>query len=163
MKHSNKFIFFLVIDLIVVFIMPILFGAGILNVLSSNGLWIMPLIVVLLGVLIGYFISLALKKDKEGRAYLWGQVLSCLLLLVFASAKGYERWKYRNYESNIEDNHDVMQYQVNDNEPYIRIAFNKFEATFSNPNEFELNSFHVYKQDTLLKSVQDTLYTIYFT
>lgn len=123
----------------------------------------MPLLVVLLGVLIGYFISLVTKKDKENSAFLWGQILSCILLLVFATVRAYDDWKYRNYESNIESNRDVMQYEVNENEPYIRAAFNKLETSFSNPNELRLHSFHVHKQDTVINSVKDTVYTIYFT
>lgn len=143
--------------------MPVLFGAGVVDVLSSNGLWIIPLIIVLLGVLVGYFISLVVTRHKEDNAYLSGQIVSCLLLFVFATAEGYGDWKYRKYESNVEENHDVMQYQVNDDEPYVRTAFSKLEASFSNPNEFNLQSFHVRKQDTVINSVRDTLYTIYFT
>lgn len=123
----------------------------------------MPLLVVLLGVLIGYFISLVTKKDREDTAFLWGQIISCILLLMFATVRGYDDWKYRNYESNIESNRDVMQYEVNDDEHYIRTAFNKLETSFSNPNEFRLHSYHVHKQDTVINSVQDTVYTIYFT
>lgn len=163
MKHTNKFILFLAIDLIIILITAIVFGADIINVLSSNGLWIMPLPFVLFGVLIGYLISLALKKDKEDKAFFWGQLLSCILLFVFSIVRGYDGWKYRNYQSNIESNWDVMRYNVSDNEQYVRTAFRKLESNFPNHNEFSLQSFHVEKQDTIINSIQDTLYAVYFT
>ena len=60
-------------------------------------------------------------------------------------------------------NRGVMRNFVYDNEEYIRIAFNRLENEFRNPNDFNIDAFSVRKRDTLLNnSIQDTLYTIYF-
>lgn len=163
MKQTNKFILFIVINLIITFLVPVLFGVGIISVLTSNGLWILPLLVVLFGVLVGYLISLFIKKDRESSAYLWGQIPPSLLLLVLMTNGNYNSWKYRTNEMNMDANRDVMQYQVNDDEPHIRIAFNKLEASFPSPNDFILQSFSVRTKDTIINAVQDTLYTVYFT
>jgi DNA polymerase III alpha subunit (gram-positive type) len=163
MQHINKFLLFLGINLVITLIIPILFGSSIVDTLTSNGLWVLPLLIVLLGVLLGYIISFFMKKEKEVKAYLWGQVPSAILLLAFITNSSYNSWKYQNYERNKEANHHVMEYNVTENEPYIRSAFHTLEASFSNPNDFKLQSFHVNKQDTIYNTVQDTLYTIYFT
>lgn len=56
-----------------------------------------------------------------------------------------------------------MKYFVENNEEYIRLAFNRLESEFKNPNDFKLDAFSVHKQDTTLNSIQDTAYNIYFT
>jgi hypothetical protein len=75
----------------------------------------------------------------------------------------YNRWHYKKYEVNIRKNHDIMKYFVNDNEEYIRLAFNRLEAEFKNQNDFKLDAFSVRKRDTVFNGYQDTAYNIYFT
>jgi hypothetical protein len=75
----------------------------------------------------------------------------------------YNRWHYNKYEGNVEKNHDVMKYFVNDNEEYVRVSFNRLEAEFKDPNDFKLDAFSVRKRDTSFNGNQDTIYNIYFT
>ena len=62
----------------------------------------------------------------------------------------------------MEANHSVMKNWVNDNEEYIRIAFNRLEKEFKNPNDFILDAFSIRKRDTTINGIADTVYTVYF-
>jgi hypothetical protein len=55
-----------------------------------------------------------------------------------------------------------MKTWVNDNEEYIRIAFNRLEKEFKNPNDFDLDAFSIRKRDTIINGIQDTIYNVYF-
>lgn len=55
-----------------------------------------------------------------------------------------------------------MKTWVYDNEEYIRIAFNRLEREFKNPNDFILGGFSVRKHDTTINGSKDTVYNIYF-
>ncbi len=86
-----------------------------------------------------------------------------VLLAGLFAFRTYNRWHYKKYEANVEKNHDVMKYFVNDNEEYVRLAFNRLEAEFKNPNDLKLDAFSVRKRDTTFNGYQDTVYNIYFT
>jgi hypothetical protein len=55
-----------------------------------------------------------------------------------------------------------MKNWVNNNEEYVRIAFNRLESEFTNPNDFDLDAFSVRKKDTIVNGHIDTTYNIYF-
>jgi len=55
-----------------------------------------------------------------------------------------------------------MKNWVYDNEEYIRIAFDRLESEFTNPNDFDLDAFSVRKKDTIVNGLIDTTYNIYF-
>ena len=93
-------------------------------------------------------------------------VILAIVIVLFAGLfafRTYSRWHYKKYEANVEKNHDIMKYFVNDNEEYVRLAFNKLESEFKNPNDFELDAFSVRKRDTAFNGKPDTVYSIYFT
>ena len=69
----------------------------------------------------------------------------------------------KNDQANVEKNHDVMKYFVNDDEEYVRLAFTKLESEFQNPNDFKLDAFSVRKRDTVYGGNQDTIFNVYFT
>lgn len=86
-----------------------------------------------------------------------------LLFVGLFAFRAYNRWHYKRYQANVKKNHDVMKYFVNDNEEYVRLAFNRLESEFKNPNDFRLDAFSVRKRDTTSSGNQDTVYNIYFT
>ena len=69
----------------------------------------------------------------------------------------------KNDQVNVEKNHDVMKYFVNDDEEYVRLAFNRLESEFQNPNDFKLDACSVRKRDTAYGGNQDTIFIVYFT
>lgn len=65
---------------------------------------------------------------------------------------------------NSSHNHSVMKSFVVEEEYYIRTAFKKLEAEFSNPNDFSLNSFSVRTIDTIYNdNYNGSIYNVYFT
>ncbi len=97
------------------------------------------------------------------RKYIITLTIVIVLVVGLFAFRTYSRWHYKNYEVNVEKNHDVMKYFVNDNEEYVRIAFNRLESEFKNPNTFKLDAFSVRKRDTTFNGNQDNIYNIYFT
>ena len=68
--------------------------------------------------------------------------------------------KHKENFGNIESNRAVMKDWVYDNEEYIRIAFNRLESEFTNPNDFDLYAFSLEKK-TLLSMGLLTLLIIF--
>jgi hypothetical protein len=56
-----------------------------------------------------------------------------------------------------------MKNWVYDNEEYIRIAFNRLESEFTDPNNFDLDAFSVRKKDTVVTGILTllTIFTLY--
>jgi hypothetical protein len=118
-----------------------------------------------LGYLIGWIAyELKLKPIKKrnkiflaGNSVSFSGLIALMIFLFFNSETSSHKLK------NKEDNHTVMRYFVNDDEPYIRIAFDRLEAKFANPDTFKLNSFAVRSIDTVLNGSKDSLFNVYFT
>jgi hypothetical protein len=128
-------------------------------------LWILPAIFSVLGLLIGlgFYRLFQRPSNKKNIVFLFSHGLTLISMIVIAIVIQYKDLQYRNNYANIESNHDVMKYFVNDNEEYIRIAFNRLKSEFKSPNDFDLDAFSVRKQNTIANGIQDTIYNIYFT
>ena len=101
--------------------------------------------------------------NKRNKIFLITHSVSLLCFISLAIVIQYKDYNFKRNYANIEANHDVMKYFVNDDEEYIKIAFNKLESEFKNPNDFNLDAFSVRKRDTIINGTQDTVYNIYFT
>ena len=82
MAQIKMYLLFIAINVVIDFAIPIFFGARIINVLTSNALWIYPLVIILLGLLFGFLIGLFTPKSKQQDAYKWGQIFSSTALLI---------------------------------------------------------------------------------
>lgn len=82
MGQSVKYIVFLGVNIFFILMVYLFHGAQIVDILKSNFIWGFAISFVLLGVLLGYFISLFLKSEKEQKGYFFGQVLSSVILVV---------------------------------------------------------------------------------
>jgi hypothetical protein len=118
-----------------------------------------------LGYLIGWIAyELKLKPFKiRNKIFLAGNSVgfSAFIALMIFFFINSQNTSYKR--KNREDNHTVMRYFVNDDEPYIRIAFDRLEAKFANPDAFKLNSWAVRYIDTVLNGSKDSLFNVYFT
>jgi len=89
--------------------------------------------------------------------------IPCVLIVGLFALTGCGGQHNKNDQANIEKNHDIMKYFVNDDEEYVRLAFTKLESEFQNPNDFKLDAFSVRKRDTVYGGNQDTIFNVYFT
>jgi hypothetical protein len=165
MTNFKRFILFYFIGLVLFLAVSVIFGGQLISILKNIGLWILPAIFSLFGFLIGtgaYELMFRPIKKRDN-VFLISHSIGILCFIILVVAIQYKDWKHKINYANIEENHDVMKYFVNDNEEYIRIAFNKLESEFRNPNNFKLDAFSVRKRDTTINGTQDTVYNIYFT
>jgi len=145
----------------------LLFGAKFLNTITSPGLYILPVIFCIVGYVVGLIIFELNLRQKEKKKKLfafgyWFGILALLTVTIILSVNTLREINHKKQFGNVESNHHVMKIWVNDNEEYIRIAFNRLEKEFKNPNDFDLDAFSVRKHDTIINGVQDTIYNVYF-
>jgi hypothetical protein len=88
---------------------------------------------------------------------------SLLLILGIFAIRYCNKLQYKKYRANIEHNQDVMKYFVNDSTGFVRLAFAHLETQFANPNDFNLTAYSIRSRDTIINSIIDTVYSIYFT
>jgi amino acid transporter len=163
-KHFLQFYF---IGLILSLITLLIFGAKVFNILINPIFYILPVVFNLVGFLLGLIVyELQLRRPEKKKkifsiSYSIG-VLALLIVISIVIVDTLKRLKYKENFGNVESNHNVMKTWVNDDEEYIRIAFNRLESEFKNPNDFDLDAFSVRKKDTVVNGHIDTTYTIYF-
>lgn len=167
MQAFKQFLQFYFIGVFLVFITVLFFGSGVLKIIASPGIYILPIIFCVAGYIVGWIIfELNLRQqDKKKKLFTFGYCFGMLALVVVTIILGVNRLTEINHEKqfgNVEDNRAVMKDWVYDNEVYIRIAFNRLEKEFKDPNDFKLDAFSVRKKDTIISYYQDTLYNIYF-
>jgi len=163
-KHFLKFYFS---ALIIILVVSLPFSSNFFKVITHPGFWILPVIFCFLGFLIGIVIyELNLRPvEKKKKIFFISYSLGILALLIVTIFQGFnslKRTRHKQNFGNIESNHHVMKDWVYDNEEYIRIAFNRLESEFTNPNDFDLDAFSVRKKDTIVNGLIDTTYNIYF-
>ena len=166
-SNFRQFVQFYFIGLILSFIILVIVGAKVHNILINPAFYILPFVFSLVGFGIGLVIyELKLRPpDKKVQLFSIGYSIGVLALLVVISIvmlDNLKRLKHKDNFGNVETNHDVMKTWVNENEGYIRIAFNRLEKEFKNPNDFELDAFSVRTRDTIINGIQDTIYNVYF-
>ena len=166
-SNFKQFLLFYFLGLILSFIILLLFGAKLYNILVNPVFYILPFVFGVVVFVIGLIIyELKLRpREKKAKIFSIGYSIGVLALLVVISIvtlDNLKRLKHEENFGNVESNHDVMKTWVNDNEGYIRIAFNRLEKEFKNPNDFDLDAFSVRKLDTIINGIQDTIYNVYF-
>ena len=167
MQAFKQFLQFYFIGILVVFISLLLFGAGFLNIITSPGPYILPVIFCIAGYVVGLVIfELNLRPaDKKKKLFSFGYCFGLVALLavtIIIAVQNLKAIDHKKQFGNVDSNHNVMKTWVNDNEEYIRIAFNRLEKEFKNPNDFDLDAFSVRKHDTIINGIQDTIYNVYF-
>src|SRR5258705_1537567 len=167
MSSFKQFLQFYFIGILVVFIPSLLFGANFLKIITSPGFYILPVIFCIAGYVVGLIIvELNLRPPgKKKKLFTFGYCFGLLALLavtIMIVAQSLKEVEHKKQFGNVESNHEVMKNWINDNEKYIRIAFNRLEKEFKNPNDFDLDAFSVRKKDTIINGLSDTTYNIYF-
>jgi hypothetical protein len=167
MSSFKQFLQFYFIGLLLILATALLFGNNFFDIIDKPGLYIMPAIFCLVGFIIGWVVyEFNLRsQQKKKKIFFYSSCFSLLALLTITIILGVNRTKEINHKKqfrNVESNRAVMKDWVYDSEEYIRIAFNRLEKEFKNPNEFILDAFSVRKNDTIINHYQDTLYNIYF-
>lgn len=167
MQSIKQFLQFYFVCIAIVFINALLFGNKPLPVLTSPGLYILPAIFCVVSFIVGLIIfELNLRPiDKKKKIFFFSYCFGTLALLTITIILGTNRLREINHKKqfgNVDSNHHVMKTWVNDNEEYLRIAFNRLEKEFNTPNDFILDGFSVRKHDTTINGSQDTVYNIYF-
>ena len=167
MSSFKQFLQFYFIGLLLSLICLLIFGARFFAILINPAFYILPAVFSLVGFAIGFILyELNLRCPEKKKkifsiSYSIG-VVALLVVLSFLVRDNLRRIRHKENFGNVERNHDVMKNWVYNNEEYIRIAFNRLESEFKNPNDFDLDAFSVRKKDTIVNGHTDTTYNIYF-
>ena len=167
MSSFKQFLQFYLIGLLLSLIILLILGSKFFYILINPAFYTLPAVFNLVGFVIGFILyELNLRRpEKKKKIFSISYSIGVLALLVVISIlmlDNLKRIKHKENFGNVESNHDVMKNWVYDNEEYIRIAFNRLESEFTNPNDFDLDAFSVRKKDTIVNGLFDTTYNIYF-
>ena len=167
MSSFKQFLQFYFIGLLLSLIILLIFRGKFFYILINPAFYILPAVFNLVGFVIGFILyELNLRRSEKKKkifsiSYSIG-VLALLVVISILKMDNLKQIKHKENFGNVESNHDVMKNWVYDNEEYIRIAFNRLESEFKNPNDFDLDAFSVRKKDTIVNGHIDTTYNIYF-
>lgn len=165
MTSLYRSIIFYLIGLCAFFCIAIFYKEDITGLIIQLKVWLNPAIISFLGFISGKWIYQYFFAPAKGK----GVVLTIshsIFLLFFLSSTFFSYRKSFMEQQNVNSshNHSVMKSFVVEEEYYIRTAFKKLEAEFSNPNDFSLNSFSVRTIDTIYNdNYNGSIYNVYFT
>ena len=167
MSAFKLFLQFYFIGILVILITALLFGSGFFKIIIAPGFYIMPVIFCVVGYIIGLIaFELNLRpQSKKKRIFFFGYCFGILALLsvtIILVVNNLRELNHKKQFGNVESNRAIMKNWVYDNEEYIRIAFNRLEKEFNDPNDFKLDAFSVRTKDTIIHESHDTVYNIYF-
>jgi len=167
MSSFKQFLQFYFVGILLILITALIFGNNFFNILDKPGFYIMPAIFCLVGFIVGWVVyEFNLRsQQKRKKIFFYSFCFGLLALLAVTIIAGVNHTKKINHKKqfgNVESNRAVMKDWVYDNEEYIRIAFNRLESEFTNPNDFDLDAFSVRKRDTIVNGLIDTTYNIFF-
>lgn len=164
MNRILQFFVFFTIQIFLFILIFILWDLRIIPVLETPVVWILSAVFSLLGFFVGravYEVKLkpVARKNKIIRGgYIFGTICFVALFVFLVASKE----KPEPYTNSVK-NRDVMKYFVDKHEEYVRIAFTRLESEFNSPDDFELKTFSIRKQDTVYLGRRDTVFNIYFT
>lgn len=68
-----------------------------------------------------------------------------------------------NKKTTAQENEATIESLTDHGQEYFgRIAFDSLKQKFKNPDDFVLNTYTVFEQDSLIDSQKDSIYTVYF-
>jgi hypothetical protein len=136
-----------------------LFGAQIFSMLKSSGIWIDPICIIVAAQVIGFLITLALKKPHLKQkvfniSYLVAFVVFFTLLFCF----DYSSRRHQKDFGNIEENRDYFKYFGGRYGAKEKIAFDSLSKLLVDPNSFLLTGGSTKLKDTMVDGYNDTVY-----
>jgi hypothetical protein len=163
MRIFKQFILFYLIGMALLLIVGVLAGTNILSLPLI--LWFLPLIFNLIGMLAALVVYEFKMRpvQKKLRIYRNGFIFGLICIITLLVTLRLTNKNGSSVSTNSSKNHDVMKYFVDDNEEHVRLAFNRLESEFKDPNDFRLDAFSVRTSDTTINGNDEPIYNIYFT
>jgi len=137
------------------------FGSDTVSLLKYAGLWISPLVFIILGLLIGLIVVLAIDNPKKkSKIFKACSTLAFIGFTIIVFNVRFSDWKHQRDFGNIESNKDYLAYLVIGYEAEVHIAFDTLSKIMGNPNSFKLTGHHVQENDTLLNGIITKSYLV---
>lgn len=163
MQALKRIFLFYGINLAVLLVLIAVLGGDLSKTIISPTFWILPLGLSFVAWLLGAGVYELMMRPSARKKiiFLIPHIVAiaglAAIVIVNRIAVDEKRKNLNSYE-----NHSIMKFNVHDNEPYVRTAFDQLESRFDDPNDFSLDAFSVNKRDTIINNISDTIYTVYF-
>jgi len=135
-------------------------GAVLITIITSLAI---TLIITAIGLLLGLVPSILIQRPAKEKIFYWvGQVIAFIAFYLYfipslAPQVNKEKTNAQENEATIVSlTHDAHEY-------FVRIAFDSLNQKFKNPDDFELNTYTVFAQDSTINSQKDSIFTVYFS
>jgi hypothetical protein len=158
MKNLKKVIIIYFSIIVAFVIISKLFGAQIFYMLQSQGLWLMPIFVILPTQIVGVLIASILEKPQLKQKIFNISYSVAFIGFVFTTLYlQYSSWRHKRDFGNIEANQDHFK---NSSGPYMaeeKIAFDSLSKLLVDPNSFKLVGGRIDTRDTILDGHAQTI------
>lgn len=161
MSTIKRLILFYFINLLIFLFINTLFGVQITRIVFSSGLWLLPLIFVFLGQVLGFISVIAIERPGKNKKIF--HICAIVTSIAFASIVFFVKFSYWKHErdfGNIESNTNYFKYWADDYKKEKMMAFDTLIKKFTNPNEIKLTGSFVNKKDTIIDGYKETSYLL---
>lgn len=120
------------------------------------------LIITAVGLLLGLVPSILIQSPAKEKLFYWvGQIFSFIAFYTFFI---YLMVHDFNKKTTAQENEATIESLTNNGQEYFgRIAFDSLKQKFKTPDDFVLNTYTVFEQDSTINSQKDSIFTVYFS
>jgi len=120
------------------------------------------LIIAAIGLLLGLVPSILIQSQSKEKTFYWtGQIISFIAFYTFFT---YMMVHNFNKKTNAQENEaTILSLTDNGREYFGRVAFDSLKLKFKTPDDFVLNTYTIFVQDSTINSQKDSVYTVYFS
>jgi hypothetical protein len=159
MTSFRRLTLFYFINLVIFLLARILFGGHLFDLILKPSSWVVALIILIAGQIVGFFYFIAHEKVERKAKIFYNCALftSIGFGLIILSAEIVD-WKHQKDLGNIESNEDYFKYFVDQNKSEKKIAFDSLIKKFKDPNDIKIIGTEINWSDTTIGGSKDTIY-----
>jgi hypothetical protein len=141
----------------------IVIAKGHVNLLPA-AIFLVVIIAIITGVglLLGLIPSILIQRPAIEKAFYWiGQIIS---FIAFYTYFLYSVNFGSDKKTNEQENEATMRSLTDNGKEYFGlVAFDSLKLKFRTPDDFVLNTYTVFAQDSMVNAQKDPIYTVYFS
>lgn len=160
MNTLKKIVVFYLFNLIVFFLIEVLFESDMLWLLGSLKTWVFPFFIVLVGLFFGYLTIRIQKLTSKNVVYNYSFTIVSVITALMLFGTQYSDWKHERDFGNIEANKDYFKYSNDQYEYEKNLAFDTLSTKFTNLNDFRIIGIFTDTKDSSINGDTVTVYSM---
>lgn len=162
MNLLTKLIVYYIANLLVFFLIGVLFGSDATWLVTSLKTWLFPFFVVLVGLFFSFLTIAVQKPPRRSIVYNYCFIIVSVVAALLLFDAPYSEWKHERDFGNSEANSDYFKYFAGSYEYEQKLAFGTLSAKFNSSNDFRILGNFTDTKDSSINGEMRTLYAITF-